>query len=151
MKSISVDLYAWRLLNHPDSVVMFVLGDVSRDLAFVNELADLRMSNFRVLLCQPSSARGLIFSPVTRAWYWDSLSLGGPPISDEARSQPLTWKNLLINMCFNQSLVMMSLKNHWLPKNHWSPKNTYLVRAERAVPDRAVTMILIPRSNHKYW
>ncbi|KFK28666.1 hypothetical protein AALP_AA7G030400 [Arabis alpina] len=81
VKSIIVDMYAW-VLNPHASVVMFILGDISRDVGFVNELAELSVRNFRILLCQPPSATGLLFIPTNKVWRWDSLALGGPSISE---------------------------------------------------------------------
>ncbi|KFK28738.1 hypothetical protein AALP_AA7G040300 [Arabis alpina] len=82
---IFYDILAWALDN-PASVLMFVYGDVSRDMNFINdELGSLRFRHFEVLLCQPEDAKGLLFFHAAKVWRWDNLCVGGTPISEPQR------------------------------------------------------------------
>ncbi|KFK27805.1 hypothetical protein AALP_AA8G431400 [Arabis alpina] len=48
MRKITLDMYLF-VLEHPDSVVMFVCGDMSRRLSYVNELSELETEQNKLI------------------------------------------------------------------------------------------------------
>ncbi|VVB12295.1 unnamed protein product [Arabis nemorensis] len=84
LRKISIDMYSSALI-HPNSVLMFVLGDVSRDVDFIEELCAMRAKGFGVFVCQPPDTSGLLYIPATKVWRWNSLAFGGTPIPDSER------------------------------------------------------------------
>ena len=73
----------WAVDNPPPATFMLISGD--RD--FSNDLHQLRMRRYNILLAQPQKGSPLLVHAARTLWLWTSLSAGESPLTQSGSSQ----------------------------------------------------------------
>ncbi|CAN7087184.1 unnamed protein product [Brassica oleracea var. botrytis] len=82
-KKILVDMLFWAVDNPPPATFMLISGD--RD--FSNDLHQLRMRRYNILLARPQKGSPLLVHAARTLWLWTSLSAGESPLTQSGSSQ----------------------------------------------------------------